>query len=432
MSKAGLTIALLSFFLLTVNSALAGPFGLKAPLQNGVKPPAPIVIRDKWALLIGLTKYQDGNIASVKQTTANLALLSKVLKNPNAGRFSDDHITALFDVQATKKYIEYVATEGWLVKKALPGDLIVFYISGRAVYKDDDAVICTYDTVANSAASTGVSLKDLLAEVHRRTQCKNIVCVLDLVPLTELQATPPRDLWQKIAGAGKVTILAASAPGFLSNPANLMGTLFTNYLAEGLQTGGGAMTLDAIAQYVCQSVETDARTQLHKVQQPQLIISPENKEMAAVVLGHPSKVAQSRVSFGHPVDQLALSRPDLMPHEPGAKSISKHVDADDDDDDADSGQGVDFSTYMVKMKKDIQSKWKPPKGIEQRKVVATFTINRDGSIVEPSIVDGSGLENIDKSALAALHDASPLDPLPKGAPRSVQIRYVFDWRVSHQ
>jgi TonB family protein len=85
---------------------------------------------------------------------------------------------------------------------------------------------------------------------------------------------------------------------------------------------------------------------------------------------------------------------------------------------------------MAKMKQDIQKKWAPPKGLENRHVTTVFTILRDGTIVNPTIVDSSGDEDIDKAALQALHNASPLDALPLGAPKSVQIKYQFDWRVS--
>jgi len=62
-------------------------------------------------------------------------------------------------------------------------------------------------------------------------------------------------------------------------------------------------------------------------------------------------------------------------------------------------------------------------------VSVTFTIANDGTIVDPTIVESSGREDVDGSALEALRAASPLDHLPPGAPASVQVRYVFDWRV---
>jgi len=59
-------------------------------------------------------------------------------------------------------------------------------------------------------------------------------------------------------------------------------------------------------------------------------------------------------------------------------------------------QNVDFPSYVTKMKKDIQAKWKPPAGFELRKVVVVFSVLRNGAIVEPAIVQGCGEESIDK------------------------------------
>ncbi|MBS1953789.1 MAG: TonB family protein [Cyanobacteria bacterium SZAS-4] len=411
---------------------------------NKEKLPPPLVIRDKWAVMIGLTKYQDAKIPSVPSTTPNLAVLAKALKDPDAGRFADDHITTLFDVQATKKYAEYLLTEGWLIKKALPNDLILVYVCGRASFTLNDAVLCTYETTAASPLATGLSLNELLTEIHRRTQSKNIICVTDLAPLSE-GAGAPGPLWQNLANSAKVTILASNFPGQPSYRSNSMGTtLFTNYLAEGLKTGNGGLNLESVAQYVCQSTETDAHS-MGKQQRPQFALLPENHELAAVSIGVPIKHNprdQSRVAFGHPIDQLALTRPDLLARAgaprtqiseeagDGSKDIHKKAPPPVEHDDDDDVQDIDYSAYMTKMKKDIQAKWKPPKGIEQRRVSVTFSINRDGSIDNGTVVESSGVDAIDKSALDALHDASPIDPLPKGAPKSVDIRYRFDWKVS--
>ena len=135
------------------------------------------------------------------------------------------------------------------------------------------------------------------------------------------------------------------------------------------------------------------------------------------------------------METLALTRPDLLGprNRPGQSSQASAPADDADDDDADEkAANVDFGPYMAKMKRDIQSKWKPPKGFTQRSIAAVFSIMRDGQIVDPRIVDSSGIEDVDNSALEALKVASPLDPLPQGAPKSVQIRYQFDWKVSAQ
>jgi len=88
--------------------------------------------------------------------------------------------------------------------------------------------------------------------------------------------------------------------------------------------------------------------------------------------------------------------------------------------------------YVDKVKKDISTKWQPPKGFEDRNVTIVFTVKQKGAIEDPKVVESSGSQAVDQTALAALKASSPLAPLPKGAPESIQIRYVFSWHVSRK
>lgn len=88
--------------------------------------------------------------------------------------------------------------------------------------------------------------------------------------------------------------------------------------------------------------------------------------------------------------------------------------------------------YVDKAKKIISSKWQPVKGFEDRNCVAVFTVRQNGNIEEPKIVESSGSQAVDGSALAALKISSPLPTLPKGAPEFIQIRYAFAWHVTHK
>jgi protein TonB len=157
-----------------------------------------------------------------------------------------------------------------------------------------------------------------------------------------------------------------------------------------------------------------------------------------------------KLQYGHPLEKVAFEHPELLAptranktavlaakppakKEPVVKNGTKTWEGPPDEDE-DAGGGitgnVDFGSYMAAMKQTIQKNWQPPKGLEDKKVAAVFTIMRDGTIKEPEIVESSGSAEVDKTALEALQKASPLAPLPLGAPRSVQIRYQFDWHVS--
>jgi TonB family protein len=101
----------------------------------------------------------------------------------------------------------------------------------------------------------------------------------------------------------------------------------------------------------------------------------------------------------------------------------------DTDDDHQCSQS-DLYQYVEKVKKDIKAKWQPVKGFADRHVAVIFTVRESGAIEDAKVVESSGSQEADMSALSALKAASPLPPLPKGAPESIQIRYVFSWQVT--
>jgi TonB family protein len=238
-------------------------------------------------------------------------------------------------------------------------------------------------------------------------------------------ATTTAPDFAKLSDLGVSVISATSGNQKSINNGALKVSLFEHHLAEAIKHGGGTLTLRQAYDHVAQTVADDAANAFSSRQTPVLAIARDNPTVADVVLGAPvkSSTPAKTVSIGHPIDKLALTRPDLA--SPGKKAPPP---ADDDDDDDKPRPAVDFQSYMAKMKVDIQKNWKPPKGLESRRLVAVFTITRDGRILNPTIVEGSGVPALDKSALDALQSAS-LDPLPPGSPRSVDIKYKFDWNV---
>lgn len=90
---------------------------------------------------------------------------------------------------------------------------------------------------------------------------------------------------------------------------------------------------------------------------------------------------------------------------------------------------VDFGPYMATLQKKIKHQWSPPKGEESKRVVVFFSIDKMGTLSRLKIDRGSGIGNADKAALKAVEDATPFDPLPEGAPASVDIQFTFDYNV---
>lgn len=451
-------------------------------------------IRDKWAVLIGVGMYQDPNVSPLKYAFKNTTAITEIFKNIGVGRFAPDHVLAIANAAAKKEAIEQNLTDEWLCKKALPEDLVVLYICTRFVQSPDssDVMLLANDTPLASASLDGIPLTPLLSNVKRRLQSKRVVAFLDLSPAFKDGSTAGKLDIEKIASDAGVTILSATNGTQQSqNSAIAPISCFTQYICEGMQTGLGTLPLAAIAQYVAEGVNKDAKNIQNKEQTPLFFAAADSPDISDVPLGVrlKSSIPEKSVHIGHPVDQLAMSRPDIITGQPGrmknrtliaqaipmdettiaqaktgsekavkpagsnanstgstssspasatksapvkagsATSSAAKKEAEDDDDDGETQENVDLGPYIKEMKQLIRSKWTPPKGMQDKHVVTVFTIRRNGNIEDPTVVEGSGSDEVDATAIAALKAASPLPKLPKGAPQFIQIRYQFDWKV---
>lgn len=456
---------------------------ITAPVANATRKNAGAAkeIRDKWAVFIGVSQFQDHAVTPLKFAFKNTTALLDVFKNVGVGRFAPDHVLAIANAAASKDAIEKTLTDEWLCKKALPEDLVVIYICTRYVpiHGGEDAALFASDTRLENAAEDGISLSDLLANVKRRLQSKRVLALLDLSPVPSPESGIVGLNVEKIAQQSGISIMSATS-GAQQSQNSAVGPIstFTQYVIEGLNSSMGTLPLAAIAEFVVESVSKDARNIHNQEQTPLFIAAADSPDITEVPLGVrlKSSIPERTVAIGHPVDQLGMHRPDIIAGTPGRSTRSRTLiasanipgadlsvaqgaapaarpaktatdakpapagtsaarqpakpakEADEDEDEGDP-QNVDMTPYVTEMKRLIQSKWTPPKGMQEKRVVTVFSIRRNGNIEEPTIVESSGTESVDQSALAALKAASPLPPLPKGSPQFIQIRYKFDWKV---
>jgi TonB family protein len=285
--------------------------------------------------------------------------------------------------------------------------------------------------------------------LRKRTQCQHIVCFLDCTPNSPGDQGYFKSLdLDKIAKDTGVSIVSAGQLGSTA-PASGAGliTSFSQYVNEAMQVSGGAIPIANLVTYVQNSFTQDFPVGSGSSEQVVYAIAPGCDQIGDIHLGGRSRNGWSstQVNVGHNPDTLALQRPDLVQNgtRPGGQTVitgskeppvlvadRKIINGSTPEDTDDTPVvNVDYGMYMEKMKADIRGKWRPPKGLELHRVVTTFQIMRDGVIVEPVVTESSGIPSVDQSAIDALKSASPLDSLPSGAPRSIAIRYVFDWRV---
>jgi len=95
--------------------------------------------------------------------------------------------------------------------------------------------------------------------------------------------------------------------------------------------------------------------------------------------------------------------------------------------------GSRYSWYVESVRRRVSSNWListiDPYVRYAPRVVITFEILRDGTIVNIQMLRSSGVASVDRSAMRALQESSPLDRLPTDyAGEKVQVEFWFDFQ----
>jgi caspase domain-containing protein len=158
------------------------PFTLAAPTIPGEK--ASGAVHDKWALVIGINKFQDTHVLRLKYPSKDARDFAALIKDPAAGRFSVDHVHLVTDEQATTRKIKEELN--WLARSSAKDDLMVVYVSSHGSPREKDTAgvnyVITNDTAlkdADSLFATALPMVELADVVRTRIQARRAAIFLD-------------------------------------------------------------------------------------------------------------------------------------------------------------------------------------------------------------------------------------------------------------
>jgi tetratricopeptide (TPR) repeat protein len=226
-------------------------------------------VKDKWALVVGVSKYQDASIELKYPAKDAKDFAEFLIKDEH---FAPDHVRLLVNEKATKENILDSLGGNWLPKAAGPDDLVVMYFSGHGSPSKADLegvnYLVAYNTDKNKLFATGIPLQEITDLVKNRVHSDRMVMVMDACHSGAAEPgqgskgifrTTNVSVDQIVQGTGQFVICSSQPSQVSWESKRYPNSVFTHYLIEGLKSNGDKTKLGDACNYLKEKVEEEVR-----------------------------------------------------------------------------------------------------------------------------------------------------------------------------
>jgi tetratricopeptide (TPR) repeat protein len=221
-------------------------------------------IKQKWAVVIGASKFKEGRLTPGGAEASDMAQSAKefcdYLIDPNGGRFDRNHVKLLLDAGASRQNI-MTALGPFLGNAVGPDDLVVVYVATSAFpTTDGNTYLCAYDCALDNIYGTCISMQTLMSTLKQNVHSDRIVLILQSAysGAAELEAGAKSltksynlDLGKVVLGNGFI-IMSSSQPNEIT-----WSSAFSKNLTSALRQEGGLVSLDKAFAIAKQKTEAE-------------------------------------------------------------------------------------------------------------------------------------------------------------------------------
>ncbi|MCZ6680970.1 MAG: caspase family protein [Candidatus Poribacteria bacterium] len=253
-------------------------------------------VSQKYAVIIGIGKYQDSRIPRLRYTRADAEGMYQYLIDPKRGGFPPENVRLLVDEEATLRNLR--STIGrWLAERVKPEDVVLLFYSGHGGLETDlsgesgdgkNRYLINYDADADDLYATAMPNPEL-GLMLARIRSQQLIFLLDccysggvasgegvIKSFNPSASVVKSDVYAPFAGQGRVVISASRADQISFEVPQLEHGIFTYHLLRGL--GGeadldknGTVTLFELYPYLVKAVEETAQRTVGRSQTPTLM-----------------------------------------------------------------------------------------------------------------------------------------------------------------
>jgi len=144
----------------------------------------PMVFADTWALLVGISNYQDPDISDLNYTVNDVTQFYDALVDPNVCNASRDKVFLMTDDSignSTPTHTNVVFRLGTLVSRIKPEDTFIFYFSGHGMIREGKQYLLTINSDPRSLDTLEVSATSLekVQSMLKKVKARQILIILD-------------------------------------------------------------------------------------------------------------------------------------------------------------------------------------------------------------------------------------------------------------
>lgn len=260
----------------TVVTTMSGPAAAAAIASSGGQFNGKI--GDKWALLVGISKFQDARL-NLKFPSKDASDLYHVLIDKL--NFAPDHVALLTNQYATRENILSMLGDKWLPRVAAPEDLVLIFLSTHGSPSDLDVgginYLLAHNTDPHSLYATGIPLQDLVNMVKKRVHSKRVLIVLDACHSGSAQVESKGMVISRAVDADAVAqgtgqmVICSSSPQELSwESKQYPNGVFTHHFIQTLSQSGGMKPFNSIFQTLSEATRNEVMHDRSVMQNPVL------------------------------------------------------------------------------------------------------------------------------------------------------------------
>ncbi len=246
-----------------------------APKTSGTERP----VKDKWALVIGISNFKDPSI-NLKYAAKDATDFRNYLTSEK--HFQPDHVRLLTNSKATRDNIVGQLGDKWLGRLANKDDLVVVYVSSHGSQAKEEVgvnFLVAYDTNKHSLLGTGIPMQWLSKIIKEQVHSDRVVLILDVchagaaVSADKSLTRVGFDISKLSVGSGQAVMCSSLADQLSWESKTHPNSVFTRRLIEGLRLKGDKTKLNEAYDFVRDNVESEVLRDRGELQTPVLNMS---------------------------------------------------------------------------------------------------------------------------------------------------------------